>query len=174
MHFLDRPTLQLKLKYLTRPIEIVDWMRELNIQFYTYSFYTVQGEVIKYGASGDCHTGELGERIYRQAGHIPGWGQSNPWLIGSSGDDMLQILTDYAQIYKKSLVKDDVEIDVWPMNRVAPQNVKQACEEAERALINEHISKYGMPPIGNKDHETNRELRKYLNEKILSGFVEFV
>jgi hypothetical protein len=174
MNFLDRPTVQLKLKYLTRPIGIVDWMRELNIKFYAYSFYTVQGEVLKYGASGDCHTGEPGERMYRQAGHIPGWDQAQPWLVGSSGDDMLQILNDYTQTYKKSLFKDDVMIDVWPMNMVALKNVKKACEEVERELITEHIAKYGMPPIGNKDHQTNRDLRIYLNEKILSGFVEFV
>ena len=180
MDFMYRPQLTIELKQLTRPTEILAWMTELNIKFYTYSFRTVGvpfipacAEVIKYGASGDCHTGELGERAYRQAGHIPGWSQSEPWLVGSSGEDMGQILDEYNQVYKYSITKDDVVIDVWPMNRVLLKNVKEASEALERKMINEHISKHGLPPIGNKDHETNRELRKYLNTKTFNGIVDF-
>jgi len=180
MDFVYRPQLTIELKQLTRPTEILAWMTELNIKFYAYSFRTIGipfippgGEVMKYGASGDCHTGEFGERLYRQAGHIPGWTQSEPWLIGSSGEDMIHLLDDYDQVHKHKITKDEVVIDVWPMNRVLLRNVKEASEAMERKMINEHISKYGLPPIGNKDHKTNRELRKYLNTKTFNGIVDF-
>lgn len=180
MDSIYRPQITLELKQLTKPTELLDWMRALNIKFYTYSFRVngipfipLCGEVIKYGASGDCHTGELGERLYRQAGHIPGWTQTEPWLVGSSGEDMCQILDDYNQAYKYNITKNDVVIDVWPMNRVSSKDVKVACEDDERRLINEHIATHGIPPIGNKDHETNRAFRKYLNTKILDGIVDF-
>jgi hypothetical protein len=173
MIFENRPTLKLELKNFDQPIEIVRWMEELNIQFYVYWFQTVEGIVLKYGESGDCLSGDFGDRIYRQAGHIPGWSQSEPWLVGSSGEDMKQILKDYEDLYNHKLTKDEIVIYVLPMNRTVATSVKELCEHFERMLINEHIATHGIPPIGNKDHETNRELRKYLNTKILNGFVEW-
>jgi hypothetical protein len=180
MDFTYKPQLTIELKPLARPTEVLDWMRALNIKFYTYSFRVkdvvlipAYAEVIKYGASGDCHTGELGERLYRQAGHIPGWTQTEPWLVGSSGEDMCQILDDYNQAYKYNITKDDVVIDVWPMNNISMKDVKATCENDERRLINEHIAMHGIPPIGNKDHETNKQLRRYLNTNVLKHAVEF-
>jgi hypothetical protein len=173
MIFENRPTLKLELKNFDQPIEIVRWMEEFRIQFYVYWFQTVEGIVLKYGESGDCLSGDFGDRIYRQAGHIPGWSQSDPWLVGSSGENMKQILKDYEDLYNHKLIKDEIVIYVLPMNRTVSANTKQICEQTERTLINDHISTHGIPPIGNKDHETNRELRKYLNTKMLDGFVEW-
>jgi hypothetical protein len=173
MFFQNRPTLQLQLKYFNEPIEIIRWMQELNIQFYVYWFETTEGIVLKYGESGDCQTGEFGERLYRQAGHIPGWSQSTPWLVGSSGEDMAQILIDFEEAYNRKLVKNDIVINVLPMNKTVAVHTKEICEQIERVLINEHISTHGLPPIGNKDHKTNQQLRKHLNTKLLSHVVEF-
>jgi hypothetical protein len=173
MIFQNRPVLQLQLKYFSEPVDILKWMQELNIQFYVYWFQTTDNIVLKYGESGDCQTGEFGDRLYRQAGHIPGWGQSTTWLVGSSGEDMKQILKDFEEIYNRKLVKDDIVINVLPMNRTVTSRTKEICEHFERVLINEHIATHGLPPIGNKDHETNRAFRKYLNTKMLDGIVDF-
>lgn len=169
----NRPVLQLQLKYFDEPVNIIHWMQELNVQFYVYWFQTTDNIVLKYGESGDCQTGEFGERLYRQAGHIPGWSQSTPWLVGSSGEDMGQILKDFEEVYKRQLFKNDIVINVLPMNKTVTSSIKEICEHFERVLINEHIATHGLPPIGNKDHKTNRQLRWHLNTNLLKNVVEF-
>lgn len=164
----NRPIITLELKQFSEPAQILRWMRELNIQFYVYWFKTQDGTVLKYGESGDCESGEHGERIYRQAGHLPGY-----WLTGSSGEDMSQILKDFEEEYGKRLTKNEVVICVMPMNGVLRGEIKEVCELIERDLINEHIRTHDRPPIGNKDYETYHQWRKHMNTKRLSKFVEF-
>lgn len=172
MRYRNRPVVRFELAKFNDPTEITDWMALLNIQFYVYWFETLDGYVLKYGESGDCLAGVFGERIYRQAGHIPGWDPKDR-LYGSSGSDMLSVLEGYAEENNKRLTKDNIIINVLPMSSVNSGIVKEVCERVERMMIDDHIELHGIPPVGNKDYVTMQAWRKHQNTKRLSGIIDF-
>lgn len=143
------PKLTFKLKKLDKAAEILKTMRDNNIEGYVYAF-EYMGIIMKYGVqyqAGDGH----GNRIYRQAFHIPGW--EKPCSPNMSGDDMRDIINEHFP----SIHKDHVTIHVWDMTNY-PQTIlndhKFDINMLERQFIKEHIEKHGRKPLGNiKDEE---------------------
>ena len=88
---LSLPTHVINLFTLTEPSEIMAYCKRHRIKYYLYAFTCDDNTVMKYGMSmGDVK--HLGERIYRQAAHIPGWGKIP---TSSSGADMGKICSKF-------------------------------------------------------------------------------
>lgn len=133
---------------LTDASEISALMRDRNIKMYVYAFVSIYG-VMKFGSSKDYEwkrKKQYGNRIYRQAHHIPGWinGVAEP---DTSGNDFLNTI----QKYPSSLTKNDVWIIVWDMSHypVLSKSFPKEIEEFENELIQDYCSMYGKRPIGN-------------------------
>jgi hypothetical protein len=140
-------------------------MKTYNITKYVYEF-CYNGQVIKYGLSAD-HSRNYGDRIYRQAGRLPGWKRST--LVGPNGSEMYFINEDYKAKFGSSLDRHLMHITVTDLSK----QTKSDCEDLERYLINTYINIHGVPPIGNKDTRTMFETRKHYNTKqLLSLFHE--
>jgi hypothetical protein len=158
------PTITINLNDIWDYTEIPHIMRNHMIAQYDYAFRRAD-LILKYGLSAD-NSKIYGERIYRQAGNLPGW---TKLLGGPSGSDMADIAREFKQIYGVELNRKDVSIDVYQMPNAS------ACAEFERKMITDHIwTNDGIAPIGNKDFETLLEERKYRNTKQLSTIIEFI
>ena len=141
--------LAIDLSTLLVPSEICQIMKANKIRSYVYAMVWRQKELLKYGVSGD-HSRAHGERIYRQAGHLDGWGTAE--LIGSSGSDMLSIRKKFQNKHGMDIDRDDVTIHVIDMTTCA--DPKSECQLLENYLIEQYIKNHGSPPIGNNDPKT--------------------
>lgn len=143
-------------------------MKNYGIEKYTYTFGCKEG-ILKHGLSGDENS-QIGERIYRQAGHLQGWKKR---LSSSSGSDMRIISEDYQAKYGKPLDRNEMWIRVYDFTDA--QFPDTEIELHEEHLIEESIkANEGRPPIGNKDYKTKRRAIKAKNittlQKLFEGF----
>lgn len=144
------PSWRISLGKLQTASQIKRLMRLKGITDYCYSFIfvTAEGEIImKYGQSGDndWRRGSYGERIYRQAFHIPGW-PTQPSPL-SAGNDMLDIIKHFPGIQKNTVC-----IQVWDMTNYPFAIVDDHRHELtvlENQLISAHITAHGTAPVGN-------------------------
>jgi len=154
-------------------------MADWAIEAYVYQFRTA-AEIIKTGMSADFMS-QWGERIYRQAGHLPGW-PMNYRLTGSSGSDMALIAQEYREKTGRLLDRNQVAIDVIDMTQSYQpgthiisdrrEQVRRACLELERLLITESVTRMGRLPIGNRDSGSQFCERAYHNEQRIAQFFE--
>lgn len=99
-------------------------------------------EIMKIGISEGVPSSNMWlERIYRQAGHIPGWIDGGPFLRAGSGSDMGEVCRSHFP----DIHKDDVEILVEDHFRKSYKDLVIR----ENELVQEHIKQYGYPPKGN-------------------------
>lgn len=142
------PTFVIDCSTLLNAYEIRKEMRDANIRTYCYAFI-YKSEIMKYGEQHKWDPITYGERIYRQAWHIPGWPNTPK---SSSGSDMLDIIRDFP-----SINKNDVCIMIWDMTNYPRAYSKDPAYEVrmlERQLIREYIEEHGKKPLGNiKDEE---------------------
>jgi len=143
-------------------------MKEYGIEKYTYTF-GCKAEVLKHGLSGDTKS-QIGDRIYRQAGHLEGW---NGRLSSQSGSDMRIIADDYRSKYNKILDRKDVWIQVHDFTDSHDPDLE--IEMHEDHLIQESIkANQGRAPMGNKDYKTKKRAFKAKNtisiQKLFEGF----
>ena len=148
--------------------DVAKIMKAHNIEKYTYTFGCKEG-VLKHGLSGDTNS-QIGDRIYRQAGHLEGW---NGRLRSQSGSDMRIIADDYRSKYNKTLDRKDVWITVHDFTDA--QNPDLEIEMHEDHLIQESIkASNGIAPMGNKDHRTKKRAFKAKNtvsiQQLFEGF----
>ena len=158
---------------LNKASQIKQIMKMKGITAYCYSFVAVDGKIetiLKYGQSGDndWRRGSYGERIYRQAFHIPGWStQPSP---NSAGNDMLDIIKHFPGI-----TKDDVYIQVWDMTN-HPFSVKgdprHELTILENQLISNHIAQHGVQPIGNIKSEAHIERKAVVTDDQFDALFE--
>lgn len=143
-------------------------MKSYGIKKYTYTFGCKEG-VLKHGLSGDTRS-QMGDRIYRQAGHLEGW---NGRLSSQSGSDMRIIADDYRAKYGRVLDRKNVWIQVNDFsNADDPDYMIEAHEEY---LIEESIkANNGRAPMGNKDYRTHRRSFRAKNtiriKQLFEGF----
>jgi hypothetical protein len=132
----------IELKDLSDAKEILTFGRNNYINECVYEFW-YEDKVMKYGIS--TKQKNL-ERVYRQAGNIPGW---NSILQGSSGADMLKLcIESYPNIHK-----NDVNVIIHDMHGKSEQD----CLVLENKLVQNHVQQYGYRPPGNiKDTNTAR------------------
>ena len=133
---------------LTHAREIRQEMREAKVRLYCYAF-TYKSEILKFGEQHKWDPTTYGERIYRQAWHIPGW----PTMPkSSSGSDMLDIIQNFPNISK-----NDICIMIWDMTNYPQASLANPSFEVrslERQLIKAYIDEHGKKPVGNiKDEE---------------------
>jgi hypothetical protein len=136
---------------LTHAREIRQEMREAGVRLYCYAF-THKSEVLKFGEQHKWDPTTYGERIYRQAWHIPGWPTTPK---SSSGSDMLDIIQNVPNINK-----NDVCIMIWDMTNYPRSSVANPSFEVrtlERQLIKAYIDEHGKKPVGNIKDEKHMD-----------------
>jgi len=148
--------------------DVAKIMKEYGIEKYTYTFGCSNG-VLKHGLSGDINS-QIGDRIYRQSGHLEGW---NGRLESKSGSDMRDIADDYRAKYGKTLDRKDVWIQVYDFTDA--QDPDAEIESHEEYLIEESIkASNGNAPMGNKDYKTRKKTTKAKNtikvKELFEGF----
>lgn len=140
------PSITIDCGQLLNACEIKSIMKQLGITDYCYAFI-YKSTVMKYGQSGDndWKRGSYGERIYRQAFHIPGW-PTKP-SPNTAGKDMCDIVAKFPGINK-----NDVLIKVWDMtgyNFAIKHDHRHELTVLENTLLSEHVNAYGTLPVGN-------------------------
>lgn len=140
------------LSQLLHAKEILAEMKRLQIESYCYAFI-YNTEVLKYGLQYDLKKSSHGERVYRQAFHIPGW-PTKP-SEKTSGNDMLDIVKLRPDIHK-----NDVCVKIWDMTaypRCSSLKPNFEVDKLERELIKAHITQHGSRPIGNIKDESHMD-----------------
>lgn len=140
------PTVTFDLGHCLHAAQIKSSMKKMGIKYYCYAFI-YKNTVMKIGmsADNDWMRGSYGERIYRQAFHIPGW-PSKP-SPNSAGNDMATIIKHFPLIGK-----NDVCIKVWDMTNYsfAVANCpKTEVLECECVLLDLYEKEHNSLPIGN-------------------------
>jgi hypothetical protein len=144
------PTYKFQLQHLDKAVQIVHGFKKLGIQNYIYSFKT-DTDIIKFGSSaGSRESTEKeappGDRVYRQAGHIPGWKDGT--LNSGAGADMAKTM---ARFFPNN-VKDDVTLMVYDTTNYEfslKKCISYDLEYGEYSLILQHKTKNGSSPKGN-------------------------
>lgn len=142
------PSYTIRLAAFNEAAEVSHFMKSLQIKKYVYEIVSVYG-LLKVGKGGDnewLRNGTFGDRIYRQAAHIPGWANG---VAGkkTSGNDFLPTINRFP-----SLHKNDVSIRVYDMSNypvLTILNFDKELEEFEDILISEYETRYMHRPIGN-------------------------
>lgn len=152
--------------YLTASIIKRD-MKSAGIESYVYAFMC-NGKIMKYGVQYECDDDTFGERIYRQAFHIPGW-PSIP-SKRSAGNDMLDIIPFFPHINK-----NDVTIQVWDMTnypRASAYDTKFEVNQVERQLIKEYTKVHGSRPVGNIKDEAHMDRKARVCDSVFNSLFE--
>lgn len=152
--------------YLTASIIKRD-MKKAGIRSYVYAFYH-KGKLMKYGVQYDCGYDTYGERIYRQAFHIPGW-PTKP-SVNSAGNDMLDIIP-----YFPGINKNDITIQIWDMTHYPRANSKDPkfeVNKVERQLIKEYIDLHKQKPVGNIKDESHMDNKGCITDKMFASIFE--
>jgi hypothetical protein len=163
--------LTINFSVLNNAVEICDIMKKHQIKMYVYAFVSTLG-VMKFGSSKDNEWrrhNSYGDRIYRQAHHIPGWGNGTAGPL-TSGNDFLDILAHYPP----TLTKDDVWVMVWDMTDypfLAAQYPKEI-EEFENELIQSYADQWGCRPIGNPKDMSYASNVSVVSDMIFDQFFE--
>lgn len=160
--------ISINLKDLKNYNDICIIMRKNGINRYNYAFVEITtGEVVKHGLSAESNARD-GDRIYRQAGHLEGWGKSR--LRGPNGAEMRIAADEFQQRHGFPLFRQHVRIDIIDMTGATDIEIK----ELERKMINETVDRTGgIPPVGNKDSETMAYAKRVRGEKNLSRMFDY-
>lgn len=114
--------------------------------------FMIKSAVIKYGKGADFEwqKGNWGDRVYRQAGNIPGW---DVMLTGDSGKEMSRdYIPAYQAQYNRPVHKDDVIVLLWDFTnyKFTSEHQWDLClRQFENFLIEEHERNHGSRPPGN-------------------------
>ena len=157
-----KPTIIIHLKELKKPIDISRVMGQHEIHSYGYAFVTTEG-IIKYGESSD-NSSTWGERVYRQAAHLPGWPQT---ARSASGADMRLIALDFEKKYGRELHKDTVCIEIYQAKH------KTHGLDIERDLLAQCVRNNGRVPLGNRERSSQALQRQVANTRQLEKFLDF-
>jgi hypothetical protein len=161
------PTYIIDLAALLDPIDICTIMAKLEIQNYVYTFVH-NGSIIKHGMSADAKSYNMGDRIYRQAGHLDGWKYR---LSGPSGIEMEQISDAYRREVGKPLNRKFTKIIVRDLTNVVSPSVSDEFHHIkllERELIKEHQIMYNRLPIGNINDESHMDRKVFTSNDIFN------
>jgi hypothetical protein len=138
-------TFIIRLSKLKTPRDICHIMEKRGVKNYTYTFRT-KDEIIKEGKANDKEwkTGTWGNRIYRQAGGILGWG---PNMLFDSSAIKMKYLMD---IYFPYVTKNDVIIVIRDFTRdligMNENDVNQILLNDEDKRVQTYTRTYGGPP----------------------------
>jgi len=157
-------TYRIDLYKLLTAKEIRQAMKSAGIKRYVYEFIH-KTETMKYGIQYEWDPTTWGERIYRQAWHIPGW-PSVP--KSSSGSDMGDIIQFFP-----SINKNDVSIRIWDMTNYPSSYISDKAFEIkalERQFIREYEDKHKRRPIGNIKDEKHMDRKTAVKTDLFDTF----
>ncbi|CAB4125400.1 hypothetical protein UFOVP181_46 [uncultured Caudovirales phage] len=135
----------LSLATLRYPRELCYLMERQGVKYYTYTFQT-NDAVIKYGKAADneWQFGTWGNRIYRQAGGIPGWNGNE--LSDTSAVKMNVQLREHFP----NVTRDQVVITIYDytseLEDLDQSEIDRILLNEEDALVKKHTEVYGSPP----------------------------
>jgi len=138
---------------LRDPMQIMHIIKQAGFRSYVYCFIDEQERVLKYGVQHSSNR-QLGERVYRQAANLDGWGKPLPY--SSSGMTMQRLATDYNKIYNKQLERSNVSVLIWDQTdaTMSASEMRAKCLNVESDLISKYVTQFGHAPIGNNEKAT--------------------
>lgn len=166
------PIYEIDLEQLSRPVDISAIVKEFGTEKYVYTF-SYNGEVIKHGISVDKNS-IPGERIYRQAGHLPGWPKQ--LAPGSAGDDMREINDRFFQETGSHLTRKGMKIVIRDLTDVDSPSVADKnfhVKQLERQLLKEHIEDNNKLPIGNIKDESYIDNKTCVSQTVFDRLFSF-
>jgi hypothetical protein len=135
----------------------------------------ITADVLKYGKAADNEwmSGNWGDRVYRQAGHISGWHK----MLGSgSGEEMIDVVANYTQQTGRFVHKDDVSIVIYDFtNFKFPVQDKfgKYLEKVENYLIENYRSTHqGRNPVGNIKDESHAKNMTFVTDDLFNELFE--
>lgn len=156
-------TIDIDLGGLIKARQINKIMSDEGIRIYVYAFVH-KTTIMKFGESHTWNPTTYGERLYRQAWHIPGW----PTVTQSrSGDDMLDIIKHFPGINKA-----DVWIRVWDMTHYPKTMAKDPTYDVkalERQFLKEYKAQHGAIPVGNIKDEAHMD-QHTVHDRVFDSF----
>jgi hypothetical protein len=159
-------------KNLTLPSDITAIFKKLGIDYYLYQF-SFLGIVLKYGMSAD-NSGDWGERVCRQAGHGPFWGEDFQFR-SSSGAEFRIILEEFKRKYGIDVLKDGLVLRVWDVTNYPFDSMDPWMEvnTMERQLIEDYVNVMGEKPVGNIDQEVDYRKRARIRKEDFNSLFDY-
>jgi hypothetical protein len=158
----QRPLHYFHLRDYKNPVNLSHAVGTIGMTRYLYAFvhtfpsqthFGMDSEIIKYGKGADFEwqKGAWGNRVYRQAGNIPGW---DTMLSGPNGQEMfIDYIPAYQVRYNRSVHKDNVIVMVWDFTTYQFLSESQfdiTLRQFEDFLIEEYKKTHnGVSPAGN-------------------------
>lgn len=176
---LGKPDYNIHLRDLSTASFLLQFCKTKNIRNYAYAFvfnspFAFVDEILKIGRSAG---GEIGERIYRQAGHIPGW---NTVLHGPSGSDILEVIKLYETLNPAStglLNTSNISIRLWDVTGAPNPHISDVAyptRVCENQLLTEYEELTGMLPVGNLKDTRNEMMKPFVSTNTWNSLFEEV
>jgi len=162
---------EIDLSPLNKYTDISRILKPLGIIRYTYEF-NCNGNTLKFGLSNDSKSHTPLERIYRQAGNLPGWPQC---LSGPSGAEMKEYCTNFFDRYKIPVDRKNVILKIYDFTNIPSPNVSDPdhmTKKHERELIKQHSQQYGYLPPGNIKDESYRDNQSFVSVSNWNSMIE--
>ena len=133
--------------------DIMRFCRLQDVQIYVYCF-TWKGHVLKYGIQHKFGNGgnDYGERVYTQAGHMPGWSKPNLKRAPSTKADIDDLIFKIETTFNVIFDKNDIVLTIMDYT-LAPfeiDNPRAELQRIEDDLVDSHVINHGHRPMGNK------------------------
>ena len=174
MWYIAKPDHILPLSAVHSASHLMTYCKQHNLKKIAYGFIHMSPtshtlRYLKFGRSSKS----TGERVYRQAGHIPGW---NNLLKGPSGSDMKEIIADYEKEYPDECVhKDDITLCIWDVTNVPNPNAFDDAYNTrlcENSLLDEHEKLFGCLPVGNPKDTRNEKMGGFVIQQVFSNLFD--
>jgi len=150
------PDYKIHINNLLRPHDIVLEMQSHWLKDYCYAFwygipYSDKEILMNIGMS---EGGEIGDRLYRKVGNLPGWG--NLELTGDFGKDMREVVKRVENKFDIKIDKDYISVDLWDTGRLVFDSYNSPTIEAEKKLFRDCKDTFGHIPVGNIQDPNDR------------------
>jgi hypothetical protein len=158
---LNKPDYRIDIKRLSKPYNLVKFLKNKKIHNYCYGFWVdvpAQNLMIlmNIGMSvGGC----VGDRIYRKVGNLPGWGTAQ--LNGAFGADMKMVVEAFEEKFQHlgiKVHKNLVAVDIWNTTNLQATTFNCPTVDAEKKLFQDCEDTFGNIPVGNFQDPRKRNI----------------
>jgi hypothetical protein len=150
------PDYKIDINNLLRPHDIVLEMQQHWLKDYCYAFWygipNSDKEILM--NIGMSEGGEIGDRLYRKVGNLPGWG--NLELKGDFGKDMRDVVKRVENKFDIKIDKDYVYVNLWDTSKLVFDSYNSPTVEAEKKLFRDCKDTFGKIPVGNIQDPNDR------------------
>tara|TARA_B110000285_G_scaffold5647_1_gene5990 strand:- start:46 stop:564 length:519 start_codon:yes stop_codon:yes gene_type:complete len=151
---LSSPNYTINVRNWSRPADILSIFKNRSLQNYCYAFWVSTSDKQILMNIGMSEGSEIGDRIYRKIGNLPGWKYRFTGRYGSSM--RLVVEATEKRFDNLKIHKDDVSIHIWDTNDLISPNFNSPTVEAEKKLIRDSKKKFGCIPAGNIQDPNDR------------------